>query len=194
MPAVPGLRMRQTAFVARTLTSELASTRQITSGRTPQAIRLRGLLGLQANGGEGSATSRFERISAPRGLTFPSLIIIPSSQEKEERNRRAVEGAMAWSQAPGVFWTDGSASPSGRCAAAVAYFEHPAVGGAEDPARRVVVRRRAAPRPGCERRRHRRTYGEEYRFVRKKSCEEGWRVESWGKGRRPGSSPGASRA
>ena len=84
-----------------------------------------------------------------------------------------------------VFWTDGSALPSGACAAAVACFTGPKKREGEDDTGRVYIRRRAIPRPGAERGTLRRTYGEKVKSVREEGGSGGWRVEPWSLGGPP---------
>lgn len=131
MPAVQRLNQRQAAFAARTVCSTHPSTRQIASGTTPLATRLKAAIGIGEQGDRrvgGKKRVLFERIGASRALRFPGKVDIPSSggdseEEKVARNARAVAFAREFQEDPWTLWTDGSCFGKGGCASAVVWYE-----------------------------------------------------------------------
>ena len=188
MPAIPRLRARQEAFAIRTVSSEVQSIRATASRGGPFADRIRDLAHFQGIGVEHRPGGRLERISTPGGLFSPGVIAIPSvartAQQKQERNRAALEEARKWEEDPNTLWTDGSALPSGVCAVAVVgYLDQQATQSIELD-RYTIPRRTVSSRPriGRGRGRNRRTYGEATRSVRILDGHGGFRLESWSLG------------
>ena len=83
-----------------------------------------------------------ERVSIPRGLTFPGVIALPTegrmAEQKEERNRASI---AKWSEDPWALWTDGSALPLGVCAAAVVGYVRQQAGHDGSQERQTINRR-----------------------------------------------------
>lgn len=81
-----------------------------------------------------------------------------------------------------MLWTDGSALPSGVCAASVVGYVNPAPDRSRGPTDRVVVRRRAAPKARCQHDSMRRAYGGSTRSFRSSGEDGGYRAEYWSLG------------
>ena len=177
MPAVPRMRMRQAAYAGRVSSASQPSTRQITMGRNPLAVRLREAIGTNTGDTDGPD---IERVGPSRGLRFPGNIILPEmatgEKERARHREKAIEVARSFETDTKTVWTDGSALPGGTCAAAVVRFVE-GEGVSRRQENRVVVERKGILRRGERRARNLVTCGSRLRSFRRFDSERGFRAE-----------------